>query len=212
MNLMIDDKFSRMPWDEIDAVVFDVGRVLLSFEPEDILRRYVPDAQAHYDELMVRVFKSPYWTMRDHGTMTNEEAIEAMTAGNETLAPWIRRIMESWVEMKDVIQEGVEALRRCREMGKKIYILSNYADEAFAHVDGKYDFFGLCERKFVSSRLGMMKPDPRIYAHVVNETGHAPERMLFIDDSPANIEAALDAGWQGLCYNKAGKLEKFFAI
>ncbi len=58
----------------------------------------------------------------------------------------------------------------------------------------------------------MMKPDPRIYAHVVTETGHTPERMLFIDDSPANIEAALDAGWQGLCYNKAGKLENFFAI
>ncbi len=143
MNLMIDDKFSRMPWAEIDAVVFDVGRVLLSFEPEDILRGYVPDAQAYYDELRVRVFKSPYWTMRDHGTITNEEAIEAMTAGNETLATWIRKIMENWVEMKDVIQEGVMALRRCKEMGKKVYILSNYADEAYSHVDGNNEFLNM---------------------------------------------------------------------
>ncbi len=209
MHMMIDDKYPVMPWEAIDAVVFDVGRVLLDFQPEQILKEYLPDSPELHPALLKRVFQSPYWVMRDHGTITNDEAVWAMSGGDSVLLPAVRHIMNSWIEMKDLIPEGIDALRLCKKMGKKVYILSNYADEPFAHVAQKYDFFSLCDRIFVSSRLKMTKPDPRIYAHVTQATGHASERILFIDDAPGNIEAALEAGWQGLCYNEAGKIARF---
>ncbi len=209
MRMMIDDKYTTMPWDEIDAIVFDVGRVLLSFDPAGILQEYLPDCPELHPTLMTRVFMSPYWVMRDRGVLSKEEAIHAMSGDDPVLLPAVRRIMDSWIEMKEVIPEGIEALQLCHEKGKKVYILSNYADDAFAYVRAKYGFFGLCDRIFVSAHLHLTKPDPAIYRYVAEQTGHAPERMLFIDDAPANIETALYCGWQGLCYNEKGKISRF---
>ncbi len=211
MRLTFDDMHPHMPWDAIDAVVFDVGRVLLSFSPADILKEYLPDCPELHPRLLTKVFNSPYWVMQDRGGVTTEEVIRATTIGAPELVPAVEHLMASWVEMKEVIPEGINALRKCKAMGKKVYILSNYGNDAFRHVEEKYDFFVECDARFVSSRLHMVKPDLGIYAHVTAQTGHQPDRVLFIDDSPANIEAALEYGWQGICYNEPGKLAKFFA-
>ncbi len=95
-------------------------------------------------------------------------------------------------------------------MGKRLLVLSNYGDAPFAHVDEKYDFFCLFAGKVISSRVGLIKPDHEIYSRLAAEHHLPPERTLFIDDSPANIEGALHAGWQGICYNRPGKLDDFF--
>lgn len=208
--LTIDDKYTTMPWDEIDAVVFDVGRVLLDFQPETILKRYLPDCPALHPVLLKRMFQSPYWVMQDHGVITRDECVQAMSGGNEAIQSPIRTVLDQWIEMEDVIGEGVAAMKLCRAMGKKVYILSNYDDFAFAHIEKKYDFIREADERFVSSRLHMMKPDQRLYRHVQEATGHAPERMLFIDDAPANVMGAMLCGWQGLCFNEAGKLSRFF--
>ncbi len=210
LHRMIDDVYPTMPWDSIDAVVFDVGRVLLDFQPEKILARYLPDAPELHETLLRRVFRSPYWVMMDRGTLTHAEATEALAGSDEQIGAAVRHIMAHWVEMKDVLDEGVRAMACCKAHGKKIYILSNYGDEPFRVVEEKYDFFRLADEKFISSRLKLLKPEPAIYAHVIRATGHDPERVLFIDDASANIEGALAAGWQGLCYLQPGQLDRFF--
>lgn len=209
--LMIDDKYPSMPWDELDAVVFDVGNVLLSFDPKAILNDLAGNVPELHPQLMTKVFHSPYWCMRDHGIISEEEAIESMIGRDQHLAPYIRKVMKNWIEMKDVLPEGIEALNACKAHGKKLYVLSNYADEPFAYVDQKYDFFRLFDGKVISSRIKLCKPDPAIYTHVIHTFGLTPARTLFIDDSMANIEAALAMGWQGYCHNKPGKLCEFIA-
>lgn len=209
MKLMIDDKHRSMPWAEVDTVVFDVGNVLLSFEPRRVLEEYVPEAPELYDDLTLHIFKSPYWCMQDRGSATPQEVTDAMVLSCPNLEPYIRRVMAHWVEMKHVIDEGVEALRMCKAHGKKLVVLSNYGDEAFSIVDAKYDFFRLFDGMVISSRVHMVKPEPAIYAEVIRRFSLDPARTLFIDDSMANIEAALEAGWQGLCFNAPGKLRAF---
>lgn len=210
MRRMFDELYSSMPWEKIDAVVFDVGQVLLTFDPPAILREYLPDQPELHPTLLHKIFRSPYWLMRDRGVISKEEAIEAMTGRDESLRPAIIRVMDSWVQMKEVISEGVETLRCCKAHGKKLYVLSNYADDAFAVVEKKYDFFQLFDQRFVSGRLKLVKPDDRIFQHVVNSTGHEPSRILFLDDSVQNVEAALHNGWQAICVDRAGKLRDFF--
>lgn len=210
MNLMLDDKYTTMPWEDIDAVIFDVGNVLLSFHSQDLLKKLVPERPDLYDELTVRVFHSPYWGMRDRGSASVEEVIAGMSAMAPELEPYVRRIMYGWNDL-DAIPEGVAALKACKAHGKTIYALTNYADKEFAHACTSRDFFGLFDDYVVSSRLHMVKPEKEIYRHLISRFDLDPARVLFIDDNVANIEAALDQGWQCICYNRPGKLEKFFA-
>lgn len=210
VNLMIDDKYAAMPWDEIDTVVFDVGNVLLLWNYNELLTRILPDHTELYDELTVRVFKSPYWVMRDRGSASVDEVVAAMSKTAPELEPYIRKILTEWVDIP-VIPEGVEVLRACKAHGKKLYALTNYADKEFAYACEKHDFFSLFDGLFVSGREHTIKPGLEIYARMQQRFGFDPARTLFIDDSPMNIEAALESGWQGLCFNREGKLRNFFA-
>lgn len=209
MHLMLDDQFSAMPWADIDAVVFDVGNVLIAWDCAAILHALLPERPDLHAELTTRVFHSPYWTMRDRDSATREEVIAAMSRTAPELSPYIRRVMEGWNDLPD-IPEGVEALKTCKAHRKKVYALTNYAADEFAHTRCTHAFFDLFDGIIVSGQEKLIKPGLEIYAHLIFRYGLDPKRTLFIDDSPANIEAALESGWQAICYNRAGKLAKFF--
>ena len=210
IRLMIDDQYDRMPWDKIDTVVFDVGNVLLSWKAQELLDRIVPERPELHAELAERVFRSPYWSMRDRGSATVEEVITAMSMRVPELKPYIRRIMKEWIDLP-AIPEGVETLKRCKEHGMKLYALTNYADKEFAYACEQHDFFKLFDGFLVSGREHTIKPGLDIYRLLISRFGLDPERSLFIDDSLMNIEAALESGLQALHYNKDGKLREFFA-
>lgn len=212
MRLTFNDMHVTMPWDEIDAVVFDVGNVLLDFSPKKVIADILPEHPELHQTLVNKIIRTPYWLMLDHGTISYDEAVEAMAGRDVALRPLIRRVMDEWIDLKNPIAEGVAALRKCKAMGKKLYVLSNYHDSAFDYVWNKYDFFRLFDGLVVSARVKMLKPDQNIYRHLTEKFGLITERVLFIDDSPANIESALETGWQGVCYNQEGVLRQFFEL
>lgn len=210
IRLMIDDQYDRMPWDKIDTVVFDVGNVLLSWKAQELLDRIVPERPDLHAELAERVFRSPYWSMRDRGSATVEEVIGAMSLRAPELEPYIRRIMKEWIDLP-AMPEGVETLKICKEHGMELYALTNYADGEFAYACEQHNFFSLFDGLLVSGREHTVKPGLDIYRLLINRFGLNPERTLFIDDSVLNIEAALVSGLQALLYNRDGKLREFFA-
>lgn len=209
IRLMIDDMYETMPWDKVDAVVFDVGNVLLSFQAQELLDMLVPERPDLHEELTIRIFKSPYWCMRDRGTATVEEVIAAMASHAPELEPYIRRVMLGWIDLP-VLPEGVAALKACKAQGMKLYALTNYADKEFAYACQKYDFLSLLDGYVVSGREHLVKPEHEIYERLTARFGLDPARTLFIDDSIANVEGALNCGWQAICHNRPGKLRRFF--
>ena len=209
IRLMFDDLYDTMPWEEIDAVVFDVGNVLLTWKAPEILARVVSERPDLHAELTVRVFHSPYWCMRDRESATVDEVIAAMSKTAPELEPYIRRIMLEWIDLP-AVPEGVTALKACKAHGKKLYALTNYADKEFAHACATNEFFALFDDYVVSGREHLLKPGHEIYERLTERFQLDPARTLFIDDSPGNIEGALHCGWQGLCYNREGKLRQFF--
>lgn len=209
MQRMIDERYARMPWDEVDTVVFDVGDVLLHYAPEAELETFFPGEEEKQRRLLKKIIKTPYWIMLDRGTITMDEAIAAMTGRDEDLAGAIRLVMENFFSFVTVVEEGVRALEACHARGKRTLVLSNYRDKAFTRVEKEYPFFDLFEAKIVSARVHMLKPNPEIYAYAVKTYRLDPARTLFIDDTPANVEGAMHMGWQGLCFNEAGKLDRF---
>ncbi len=207
---IFDDLYPAMPWEAIDAVVFDVGNVLVGFDPETILRRYLPDYEPLWPKILRRTFRSPYWPMLDRGLVSLHEAAEIMGGGDPELTSVIHEMMDRWPEMRDVLPEGVAALETCRARGKRTYVLSNYHHEAFAMLKRRYAFFDGFDGMAVSGELHLCKPDPAIYRWLTDTCALDPARLLFIDDSPANVEAALHLGWNALCYDAPGKLDRFF--
>ena len=181
----IDDRYETMPWDELDAVVFDVGNVLLSYSPEEELGAFFPGETELHEKLMEKIIKTPYWNMMDRGTLTIQQAIGHMTGRDQALEPMIRRFMENWLDFTRPIEEGVQAVKSCLAHGKRVFVLSNYQKESFATVESRFDFFGLFEGKVVSAREGLLKPNADIYEFLTNTYRVEPSRTLFIDDPPA---------------------------
>ncbi len=211
IHLMYDDQYPSMPWDRIDAVVFDVGNVLLRWDSAALLQRIVPQRPDLHPILQQLIFQSPYWAMQDRGTITPGEAIAGMTARHPELEPFVRRVMNQWVDLEE-IPEGIAALQACKARGKKVYVLSNYPRDGFRHAVETHDFFRLFDDIFVSSHHLLSKPDPAIFAKATEVLRLTPGRTLFIDDSPANVESALHFGWEAICINAPGKLSAFFGL
>lgn len=209
IRLALDDKYASMPWEGIDAVVFDIGNVLLRFVPRELLMTMLPDRTDLHEELMQRVFQSPYWVMMDRGSITVDEAVEAMSAGDASIKPYVRTALTGWYDLPR-IEEGINVLKLCKARGKKVYALSNYPAGGIAWIWERADFFQLFDGRVISSSIQLTKPGREIYDHLIEKFALDPERTVFIDDTPGNIEGALAAGWQGICYNREGKLTAFF--
>ena len=205
---MIDSIYRTMPWDELDAVVFDIGNVLVGMNENKVLETMFGDPGLCHT-VKLHTIRSPYWHMLDSGKLSMEECIEAMTEGNTALLEPIRRFMTGWPDFRFVVEEGRQAVLACRAHGKKLYILSNYYGAFYDRNVQDYDFFRLFDGAVISSRVHMLKPRLDIYHLLTNTWKLDGSRILFIDDTPANIEAAFLCGWHGFCYNAPGKLSAF---
>ena len=87
------------------------------------------------------------------------------------------------------------AVAELRAKGIPVFALTNFGDTTFEIALKAYPFLQDFDRAFVSARMRLIKPDPAIYAAVEQATGIAPDRLLFTDDRPENIDAAAARGW-----------------
>ena len=207
---LIDQLSPVMPWDELDAVVFDVGNVLLRFEPAELAAKVFPDDPAAQQTVLRLATGTPYWPMLDRGLISLDDAAVRM-AGRETSAiPVLDRFMHGWVELPP-IREGFDALRIVKAHGKRTYILSNYNAEAYDIVRSLYEPLRQVDGELISSTVGITKPDLAIFRLAEERFSLTPERTLFIDDSYINVEAALAKGWHAFWNNESGKLLRYLS-
>ena len=178
----------------IKAVVFDIGNVLVEWHPEKMFdavigeeRRRALFANVDLDRMNERV---------DLGEEIADVVAEYAKANpdyHDDIMLWHSR----WLEMLTPdIPLSARILRALRGKGMPVFALSNFGVSTLALADRHFPALADFDRRFISGVLGLIKPDPAIYAHVEAETGVAPEGLLFIDDRPANIAAAAARGWQ----------------
>ena len=117
-----------------------------------------------------------------------------------------------WIELKTPIEEGWRAARRCREMGKKLYLLSNYPQTGYERLREKFaDHFGdLFAGGFISCYEHKMKPDAAVYETLAARGGFALDRAVFIDDTLKNVEGAMKTGMHGFHMHENGMMDRFF--
>ena len=180
----------------IKNVIFDFGQVLAHFEPAYMVGRYVTD-EADAKLLEEVVFDRLYWDRLDAGTITGEETLAACrTRLPERLWEVADTIFYNWIYNLPPVEGMEELILHLKEdCGLPLYLLSNishyFADHReeipiLRHMDG-------C---VFSARLGIVKPDPAIFAHLCKTYGLNPAESIFIDDNAANVAAAAAFGLQ----------------
>ena len=178
----------------IDAVIFDIGNVLIEWQPE---RFY--DAQIGPDRRRAMFAEIDLHGMNDLVDRGGDfrEVIYAWAERHPAWRNEIRMWHDRWSEIAGpTIAPSVAILRALRANGVPVFALSNFGVGSFAVAERDYDFLGEFDRRFLSGEMRMAKPDAEIYAAVEAATGLAPERLLFVDDPADNTAAAAARGWK----------------
>lgn len=204
--------YETMPWHKVDTVIFDIGNILIRFEPEEFLQQLFPGDEQKQRDMLARVYKGPYWLEFDRGTMTYEEAAQRLSEEYGGTCEDYMGVLTGWIELKTPIDEGFRAAARCRRAGKKLLLLSNYPSRGYARMREKFaDRFGdLFDGGVISSHVHQIKPDAEIYQTLLENYGVDPSRALFIDDTLVNIEGAMKQGIHGFHMHESGMMDRFF--
>lgn len=178
----------------VEAVIFDIGNVLTEWQPEAFYDRVIgPDRRAAlFDAVDLHGMNLEI----DAGALFRE-TIYDWADRYPDWAPEIRMWYDRWIELASPRIEGSIALQRAlRARGVPVFALTNFGRHSFEEAVPKMDFLQEFDRAYVSGRMGVVKPDPRIYEMVEADCGIAPNRLLFTDDRADNIAAAAARGWR----------------
>ncbi|MBR4038788.1 MAG: HAD family phosphatase [Clostridia bacterium] len=211
-GIRFDLAYETMPWDQVDAVVFDIGNVLIRFAPDDFLQQLFPGNEQMQQHMLRHVYRGPYWPCFDRGTMTYEEAAKRLVQEAGGRYEDYLHALYGWIELKDPIEEGWRAARLCRRKGKKLCLLSNYPQAGYERLREKFaDHFGdLFDGGVISCYDHVVKPEKEIYQLLCERCGIDAQRAVFIDDTLANIEGANQFGMHGFHLHEKGMLDRFF--
>lgn len=181
-------------------IVFDMGNVLTKYTLSDYIRKYT-DSEEGYQILRNEVCASVEWIQMDRGTLTDEEAITSICKRipQEYHALAERFIYEFRMEQEP--NPPMEKLvRRLREAGYDLYLLSN-TSKRFHKFSKNIASISYMKGIWISCENGFLKPEKEAYLDFFERFSLKPEECIFIDDSPANIEAGMRLGMEGIVYH-----------
>ena len=191
----------------IKNIIFDLGKVLLDYDPYTYLEKKIPKDICK--EVYEDIFLSNEWVELDRGTISEKQAILNIISRNKHIEKYIADAFDNWYELLKPIKKNIDILKRLKEKNYNVYYLSNFHDLAFQYVNKHYSFFKLFDGGIVSYREKLLKPEKEIYIKIVNTYSLKPEECLFIDDTEKNIDAAKKLKINGIHLDNVNKLESY---
>ncbi|NLL31480.1 MAG: HAD family phosphatase [Clostridiales bacterium] len=189
-------------------IIFDIGNVLLSFEPKEYMKTKIKIREENIEKLFNEIFLSEEWLMLDRGTIEEPMAIERIIERNAELSEDIKTVFKDWYSILVPIPKTVELLKSLKSKGYNIYYLSNFHDLAFKDVTNKNEFFNLFDGGVVSYEEKLLKPEEEIYKRLIERYNLIPEETIFVDDTKVNVEAAKKLGIRAFVFESPEKFEE----
>jgi len=190
---------------EIRHIVFDIGRVLIHYDPDLPFSRLIPDAgerQWFFDNVCTAA-----WNVEQDRGRTWEDAEALLIAEHPGHEENIRNFRRHWHEMvPHAYADSVAIMEGLIDAGHDVTMLTNFASDTFREASERFLFLKKPRGVTVSGDVRLIKPDPAIYRHHAASFGLEPAASLFIDDSPKNVEGAKAAGWQAVHFTDAKTL------
>ncbi len=179
---------------KIKAVVFDIGNVLVGWQPARVYDEFIgPERRrALFEAVDLEAMNARV----DRGAALGD-SVEALCEAHPDWAAEIRIWHDHWDAMfAPVIPENVALLRALKAQGVPVFALSNFGVDTFARAQAAHDFLHEFDQSFISGHLGALKPEPEIYQALEAATRFWGESLFFIDDRAENIAAARARGWR----------------
>ena len=191
----------------VRIALFDLGRVVLDWEPARLYTRILPDP-AECARFLSEICTLAWHTRHDAGVSFADNAASLIAQYPDYEAE-IHAWGARWLEMFDGYIDGTPALiERLEARGVPLYALSNMPAEVWPTMLAEFPLLTRFRHTVVSGEIGLVKPDPAIYAHTLKMLGDpAPSDVFFIDDSEKNIAAADALGFRTHLFRSAGGLE-----
>ena len=190
---MAEPSPSRIP---IDAVVFDLGGVLIDWDPRHLYRKLFPGDEAAMETFLATV-TTPEWNARQDAGRSFGEGVAELQTRYPDQAELIEAYGTRWAEtLGGVIDDSVALLDALRRRAVPLYGLTNWSKENFPIARERFDFLDWFEGIVVSGEEGVAKPDPEIFKILLERYALDARATLFIDDDSQNVEVAEGLGFR----------------
>ena len=194
----------------VKAVVFDLGGVLIDWDPRYLYRKLLDD-EAAVEEFLATVC-TPEWNIEQDRGRPFAEGVAELVERHPVHAAAITAYHERWPEMLGGDIGGtVELLAELRAAGVPIYALTNWSAETFGIARERFEFLEWFDGVLVSGEERMVKPDPAIFQLLLDRFGLDPGATFYVDDSPANVVAAAQLGFDAVRFTGPGQLRRDLA-
>jgi 2-haloacid dehalogenase len=189
------------------AVLFDLGNVLIEWEPRHVYRPLFRDP-AEMERFLAEVVDADWNRAIDAGKPLLESVRERQAKRPEyaeLIGLWATR----WRDMlRAELPDSVAILKELKDQGTPIYALTNWSRETFPATRERFAFLGWFKDIVVSGFEGLAKPDPAFYRLAMERCGLVPAETVFVDDLQINIDAALALGFDAIRFTGAPELRR----
>ena len=190
------------------AVVFDLGGVLVDWDPRYLLREVMAGREEEMEALLRDVLNREWNLARDAGDSW-PDAMSALSAAHPEHVETFRAYDERWAEMLGGDHpETVAVLAELREAGVPLYALTNWSAAKFPLAEERFEWLGWFDGIIVSGRIGLVKPDAAIYHYLLDSFGLTAADTFFTDDHEPNIIGARAVGIDAHLFTGAAQLRE----
>jgi 2-haloacid dehalogenase len=177
--------------------------VLIDWDPR-YLYRSLFDGDEDAMETFLAEVTTPEWNQQQDAGRPWAEAIEALSLEHPERRELISAFWHRWTEtLGEAIQPTVEILGELRSAGVRLFAVSNWSAETFPLARPRYPFLEWFEGIVISGEVRLVKPDARIFRHLLERYGLEARSTVFIDDSEPNVQAARELGMTGIHFKDA---------
>lgn len=190
----------------INTIILDIGNVLASFDyvnymkekgyPDDFIKRL---SKATVENILWREID------RSDSDIIDESLIAGFIAEDPEIGDEIRTFLMDSYEIVKEYDYASDFIRRFKESGYPVYLLSNYGKANFKHIKDNFEFFRYVDGGIMSYETGYVKPEVGIFKALVNKYKIKPEEAVFLDDMKANVEAASEFGFHTVHFKNVGQ-------
>jgi len=187
-------------------VVFDLGNVLLRWDPRFLYRNVFEGDEARMEWFLANICTNEWNIEQDKGR-TFEEAVRVLAARHPDHAPHIHAYHERWHEtLPGAVDGTVAILEELDAKGVPLYAITNFNGPKFRETQKRFDFLNRFRDIVVSGEVGMMKPDAEIYELFLARNGLKAAECLFVDDNRDNVAGAREVGLKAIHFTSAAAL------
>jgi putative hydrolase of the HAD superfamily len=186
----------------IRNVVFDIGGVLLQWDPPAFIAKVAPDP-AQQALIRREIFEHPEWHEFDRGIFDVTHVVDNFGQRAGLTPQQMRALLQTANESLHPIPGTVKLVEDLAAAGVHLYVLSNMPVSTYEYLTRKHEFFRHFRELVISGAILMIKPEPAIYKHLVEKTGIVPAESVFLDDLLKNVIAARECGLHAIQFTGA---------